>query len=964
MTEGLLIENMTENLMTKLRTLALVVACGVAMSVSPRQAESEGLEVATVEREGTVDFDTEILPFLKKNCMACHSASKPRGDVNLENPLSIRAGADGDEIVDPSNPEESLLFLVAAHRDDPVMPPKSNKVGASPLSPTELGLLRLWISQGAPDGAGGPGSSSTGVERKWQAFPKSIAPVYSVAISDDGRWVASGRANELWAHELGSGLSTRLVDPELVKTGLYAQPRVAHLDSVQSLAMHPDGEILASGGFRTVKIWRRTDATRIDAAQNGATRDATNDPESRVSLAIDADGKVGLRDTRDQERRLGEAELPARATTLLRLGSDRHIVVGCEDGSLHRFELFAESSPDQGPRWRFHKRGALPKHDGPITLLVEVSEAQILSASADGKIRWIDAAGAVVREVALELAAADVAVHPDGKHAVVAVADGAIKLVSLETGKPVRDFVAHGPAEKALARLEGVHKVFEGRVNEGKAALDAAEKKLKASEETVVKSKEALEATAKAVTEKEAAVAAAREKKAAHDARTRSAAAALTSASEAVANCDRELKELEGLGEGESVLLERSRLEAVKKNATARVAAATEGKKAVDGATAEINKAIENADKELSAASGKHVEAIRANDDALRDHKHSVSDVEKANATHKAATERVAASLSDIESRRKDIEPLRGLEILRLSQDGTRLASARTDGSVATWNVSDGRVLALVTEAHTGKVESIEFGGEAKDRLIVRSTDGAETQWELAPRWKLERGMGHPDDPSVFVDRVSSLGFSHDGTLLAIGSGEPSRTGTVEVRTLEGDVLWRLDDAHSDVVLNVEFSIDGDYLASCGADRVIRVIDVKKGKSITSFEGHTDHVLGVSWRFDGKILASCGADKVIKIWNFHERKQVRTIEGFGKQVTAIRFVADSPHAVACSGDAAVRLHDSNNGNKVRDFGGAKDYLYSLAVTPRGHLIAAGGFDSIVRVWNAADGKLIKELKGD
>jgi len=59
---------------------------------------------------------------------------------------------------------------------------------------------------------------------------------------------------------------------------------VADLDLVQSLRFSPDGSLLASGGFRTVKLWRQTAATK--------TLDLASLESAARSLAVSDDGKL------------------------------------------------------------------------------------------------------------------------------------------------------------------------------------------------------------------------------------------------------------------------------------------------------------------------------------------------------------------------------------------------------------------------------------------------------------------------------------------------------------------------------------------------------------------------------------------------------------------------------------------------------------------------------------------------
>ncbi len=85
-------------------------------------ADAKGpLPVADIKRAKPVDFQSEILPFLRSNCLACHNRTKAKADLILETPQDIM---EADAVV-PGKPDESILFLLSAHMDDPPMPPPS-----------------------------------------------------------------------------------------------------------------------------------------------------------------------------------------------------------------------------------------------------------------------------------------------------------------------------------------------------------------------------------------------------------------------------------------------------------------------------------------------------------------------------------------------------------------------------------------------------------------------------------------------------------------------------------------------------------------------------------------------------------------------------------------------------------------------------------------------------------------------
>jgi WD40 repeat protein len=259
-----------------------------------------------------------------------------------------------------------------------------------------------------------------------------------------------------------------------------------------------------------------------------------------------------------------------------------------------------------------------------------------------------------------------------------------------------------------------------------------------------------------------------------------------------------------------------------------------------------------------------------------------------------------------------------------------------------------------VKAAHLSLVESLAYSPDG--RFLASGSFQEVVLWDAQtgqPRQKI----------TGFAERVVALAFSPDGKLLATGGGAPTEDGELKLFEVPGGKLVQeIKPSHSDTVFGVSFSPDGKLLASCGADKFVKVWEVPSGKFVKAFEGHTHHVMDVGWKSDGKFLASGGADNVVKVWNYETGEQARTINAHNKQVTRLVFVGKTNTFATCSGDAQVRMWNADNGGNVRNFGGSTDFLYALGVSPDGTIVAAGGEEGVVRLYNGANGQLLKTLQ--
>ncbi len=414
---------------------------------------SQSIAITRMEPGRSIDFKQGLLPISRKNCLACHNQTLALGGLILETRNDVLKGGDGGPVVVPGQSDESLLLQRAAHRLQPFMPPAGNKVGAVAFTPDELGLLELWIDQGAR------GEVQSLPENRviWQPLPAGVSPVYTVAISGDGQCATCGHGNQILVYRVSSGrLVQALTDPDLLQPDSQMSSGAAHRDLVQSLAFSPRVNLLASGGSRTVKLWRRPDSVRkMDlwgagdpvrslavspdegwAAAGGADGEITlwKLPSGRWVRTIEAhteavtqilfgptgtslisgslDGSLRIWD-RSKGNLMGQAETSSPIHALALTGNGRQIASGSEDGVIRIWP----SRSDQAPLTSLVPIREIHAHPRPLTSLVSIdgNGKHLLSAGEDGTVRYWDwVAGKQIQQIDHGAAVATVAASPDG----------------------------------------------------------------------------------------------------------------------------------------------------------------------------------------------------------------------------------------------------------------------------------------------------------------------------------------------------------------------------------------------------------------------------------------------------------------------------------------------------------------------------------------------------------------------
>eukprot|EP01122_Echinamoeba_exundans_P016140 TRINITY_DN808_c0_g1_i1.p1 TRINITY_DN808_c0_g1~~TRINITY_DN808_c0_g1_i1.p1 ORF type:complete len:1561 (+),score=259.18 TRINITY_DN808_c0_g1_i1:149-4831(+) len=166
---------------------------------------------------------------------------------------------------------------------------------------------------------------------------------------------------------------------------------------------------------------------------------------------------------------------------------------------------------------------------------------------------------------------------------------------------------------------------------------------------------------------------------------------------------------------------------------------------------------------------------------------------------------------------------------------------------------------------------------------------------------------------------VRGCGFSPSGGFIASASDDTkikiwSATTGEEIRTLTG---------HKNSVTCMEYSPDGEYIATGSYDRSIKVWSANTGDEVVTLKGHKGFIAAVAWSPDGRTLASCGQDRTVRLWK------------------------------PFSSDASYSSDDGSN-NCVRVFQAHERPVRAVAWSKSGNLIASGGEDNDIFVWDATN----------
>lgn len=401
-----------------------------------------------------VDYVEDVLPIFETYCIGCHSSDDNEGGFVMDSHAAVMQGGEEGIAITAGQASSSRLFLMAAGKLEPVMPPD----GEQGPSDEELAVLADWIDQGAkgPDGDV-PIKRSLRVP-DLKTSNDVVHPITAVATTRASGLTAIARFGRIEIrdadgnsiHEMAgdfgkvNGVTFDSDGDELliatgltgaygsalrysVEDGTLLSELVGHRDIIYSAVYSPDQKLIATAGYdRDIILWDRQTGEKKQtlSGHNGAVFDLDFSPDGCVLVSASADEtiKVWNVDTGKRLDTLGQSEGEVLSVAISPDG--KHIVAGSADNRVRVWELRSVDAEVSNPlvATRFVDESAI------VNLRFSVDGKILLAMSEAGNVKLIDprdwSLGEELKNVGSE--ASDLCLSADGKNALISSLNGTL----------------------------------------------------------------------------------------------------------------------------------------------------------------------------------------------------------------------------------------------------------------------------------------------------------------------------------------------------------------------------------------------------------------------------------------------------------------------------------------------------------------------------------------------------------
>jgi len=300
---------------------------------------------------------------------------------------------------------------------------------------------------------------------------------------------------------------------------------------------------------------------------------------------------------------------------------------------------------------------------------------------------------------------------------------------------------------------------------------------------------------------------------------------------------------------------------------------------------------------------------------------------------------------------------------------GWLLAAAGYDQLVHLWRGQGGGVDSphQVLRGARGPLYAVAISPDARS-VVAGGYDTAIYLWDRVSGQLRQTFHGH-------TNSVYALAFHPDGKLLASGGGDGAIRLWLapEMQEGQGSAVDGVQpvavlQADLDVVHDLAFSPGGRLLARGGSDRLLRLWDMTQSdypelvdaRKRVQDESEED-IFGVTFSPDGSKVACCGNYLIYLIGVTNDAEPL-VLRGHTAWIYAVAFSPDGEILASSGADCTVCLWEVTTGTLRAVLRGHQDTVHKVAFTPDGTTVVSSSFDGTLKFWDRQSGECVNTLR--